>query len=555
MSRYIPCIHYSVERVLVRVCLVVSCIFATQVFASSHKYIVVLKSQKEIHPLLRVFARAEALKNLTDRVNSQTNVKATALKEVNIMLAEGSKEEVEAAVANDPSVSYIEEDKVVKLAEADNYGALTTNSPYLNVLGLHSSSLIDPNTGVSAHLTTKPANDDPIIVAVVDTGANLTHPFLEPFLYKNTTTLAGYGNDHDGIGINSGNVITDDPSDVYDHGSHVTGLIKTVRDQAIAAGYAEAADVQVLPVRFFYNCDGSLCGTTSGAIVALDYALARGAKVINMSWGSQGSDSYSQALFDVMANLYSNNITLVAAAGNESADTDSDPFFPAASSQNIPGLISVASITTYHDQSTGDLQQLMLSSFSNFGMHTVDIAAPGSSEYLFSGLLSANAYFPSDSNEFVPKSGTSMASPIVAGIAAVVRAISHKAHLADPENEINAAEVKDLILQNATVPLDNNNVKILANTNRADGYANATGSFDAAKVAVSSGNALPSVSVSSYTGLGNSGNSGTAGGCGAITHPGSGGGNPFGGNSMGLLTFAFFMVQFMRRMRYKMGRC
>ncbi|MEZ4813674.1 MAG: S8 family serine peptidase [Bdellovibrionota bacterium] len=545
MTRPQLCIYSYVERILCRANFIVLflALTASTAFAQNNKFIVRFKPQNNLHPFLRAFAKQQNLTNLADKVNNETNVKATALENVNVMIAEGTKEEVEAAVADNNTVAYIEEDKEIKIAESDNYGAKPANSPYLNTLGLTASNPAYTDT----------ATGTPLLVAVIDTGIDLDHPYLMPFLSTNSGETPNDGIDNDGNGFiddyygasTAQGILNGDVQDVYDHGSHVAGLIKIVRDQAIAMGYNEAKNIQVLPIRFFYNCGSGLCGTTSGAIQALNYAMSRGAQVVNMSWGSEGAESYSQALYETLVDLYNHDIVLVAAAGNESSNIDSTPFFPAALNSAIPGLISVNSITTYH-YSNGSLDEIALSYFSNYGTQGVDVAAVGSTWFLFGGMLSANAYHVagSSSNKFVPKSGTSMASPIVAGIAAVVRAVNE---------DLNAFDVKELILQNAVVPM-NGSTKILGNKNRAEGYAHAINSFQAADGASGSG-LLPAATNASYSTYSSNSDSGAAAGCGSIMNPGPGGGNPFGGNSMGLFTALFFLVQFARKMRYKLIRC
>lgn len=538
------CITYYVERFLLRAsfCAVLILAGVPLAFADSGKYIVKLKNKNNIHPLLRPLARQESAKNLAEKVNNNPRLKATALKHVNVVIAEGSKEEVEATLKGNADVAYIEEDKIINLAEVDNYAADVNNSPYLKVMGLEAEN---PSHNVTA-------NGTPLLVAVIDTGIDLDHPFLMPFLSRNSGEINNDSIDNDGNGFVddyygasvANGVLNGDVQDVYDHGTHVAGLVKVVRDQAIALGYNEARNIQVLPIRFFYNCGAGLCGSTSGAIQALNYAMSRGANVVNMSWGSEGAASYSQALYESLVDLYSEDIVLVAAAGNEASDVDSVPFFPAALNSSIPGLISVNSITTYH-LSNGDLDELALSYFSNYGAQRVDVAAPGSTWFQVGGLLSSDAdHIAGNYNgKFVGKSGTSMASPVVAGVAAVVRAIN---------SNLNAYDVKQLILQNAEVPM-NGTTRILGGKNRTDGYVHAINSFDAANNASSLG-LLPAATSSNFSDQSASSEAGAAG-CGTITNPGPGAGNPFGGNSMGLFTAIFFLVQFARKVRYKLARC
>ena len=183
--------------------------------------------------------------------------------------------------------------------------------------------------------------------------------------------------------------------------------------------------------------------------------------------------------------------------------------------------------------------------FPNYGANSVDIAAPGSTVFNSgTGLLSAYSQW-SAGNKFIGLSGTSMASPLVAGIAAVVRTINPN---------LNAFEIKNLLVENATVPLNQDGSKLLGNKNRAEGYVHAENSFASSRGIASSG-FRPQVGTSSF-GSSNDSSSGAAAGCGAITTSGGhSDSNPFGGNSMGLLTIGFFLVQIARRMSYKFKRC
>ncbi len=470
------------------------------------------------------------------------------------MIADGHEEDIKRELASDPNVAYVEKDKPIHLTEAENDAARLATAPYFrDVLGLNVSN---PDHEQVYN------GSSPILVAVIDTGANMDHPFLAAAMSTNSAEVPNNGQDDDGNGfvddVHGANVVArnGDYSDVADHGTHVSGLIKAVRDQAIAKTvsvsgsptqpYSNARKIQILPIKFFYrDGNGSISGSTAGAILALEYALSRGAKVVNMSWGSQGADSYSQALFETLAELYANNVVLVAAAGNSAINTDTTPFFPSALNTSIPGLISVGSITTTYN-SSNTLTGLSMSYFSNYGRTSVDVSAPGSMflpsyDNYYAGLISANAYYPEETNMFVQKQGTSMAAPIISGIAAVVKSIN---------SSLNAYDIKNLILESAV------SISALTNKNRVNGYADAESAFEAAAYTETQG-VLPASSTPVYSDRSfDSSSTSTGGGCGAMITPnsGSGGGNnPFGGNSLGLFTALYFLVQFAKRMRYKLN--
>ena len=238
----------------------------------------------------------------------------------------------------------------------------------------------------------------PVTVAVIDTGVDTAHPDLSGRLWTNPGEIPSNGLDDDANGY------ADDVHgwDFYDwspqlysgadgdsHGTHVAGIIAAERGNATGvAGVAGNARIMVLK---FLKPTG---GYTSDAIVAIQYAVSEGARVINASWGGTG---YSQALCDAISQAGDAGVTFVAAAGNSGTDNDVTPLWPA----NCPAssLISVAATTP------GD----GLASFSDFGATQVDVGAPG--EDVLSTIPGASYGF---------KSGTSMATPQVSGIAAAV---------------------------------------------------------------------------------------------------------------------------------------
>ena len=253
-----------------------------------------------------------------------------------------------------------------------------------------------------------------MIVAVIDTGVDYGHQDLNANIWTNPGEIADNGLDDDNNGyvddIHGYDFInTDaDPMDDHAHGTHVAGIIgaKGNNGQGIS-GTAHTA--QIMAVKFLSAYGG---GSTSGAISSIVYAVDNGAKVLNNSWGG---GPHSEALFDAIAYANEQDVLFLAAAGNASNDNDNTPSYPA--SYDLPNIISVAS-TDHNDQ---------LSYFSNYGM-SVDIAAPGSD------ILST---VPQDNYDTF--SGTSMATPFVAGAAILIR--SHFPQL-------SALETKEILLTN-----------------------------------------------------------------------------------------------------------
>lgn len=235
-----------------------------------------------------------------------------------------------------------------------------------------------------------------IVVAVLDTGVERTHPDLVNRVRARPGEIPGTGVDNDGNGFIDdvfgwdfvdGN---NDPSDPAGHGTHVAGLIGAEGDNGLW-GTGVAWDVTLLPVRFL---DHNGVGTTSDEIRALDYARVSGARIVNASYGGPG---FSEGVLARLRALEDAGIWVVAAAGNDGADIDSAPVYPAA--HDSDNIISVGA---------GDPERGK-AGFSNFGRNSVDLFAPGSG--IFS--IEPNGRFPS-------RSGTSFSTALVTGALALV---------------------------------------------------------------------------------------------------------------------------------------
>jgi subtilisin family serine protease len=203
-----------------------------------------------------------------------------------------------------------------------------------------------------------------IPVAVVDSGADYTHPDLAANIWTNTGETAGNSIDDDGNGyvddIRGWDFVSNDndPMDANTHGTHVAGTIGAAGNNSRGvAGLCWNAKIMVL--RAF---DATGVGTVSDIIEALDYARQKGAKVVNASFASSSPTNSER---EAIERLNAAGILLVAAAGNESADNDGTPSYPA--SYDLPNIIAVAA--TGSDDA--------LASFSNYGAASVHVAAPG----------------------------------------------------------------------------------------------------------------------------------------------------------------------------------
>lgn len=241
--------------------------------------------------------------------------------------------------------------------------------------------------------------DPSVVVAVVDTGVDITHPDLAANVWTNPDEIPDNGIDDDGNGfaddVHGWDFHTDDAS-VYDdpqddeHGTHVAGTIAALADNGRGI-VGVAPQVTIMPLKFL-GPGGS--GWTSDAVAAIEYAAAMGADVVNASWG--GEDS-SIALSEAISRL---DALFVAAAGNAGQDIDATPSYPAAYPHDT--IVSVAAI-----DDAGRLP-----SWSNRGPTRVDLGAPG-----------VDIVSTVPDGQYGLMSGTSMAAPHVAGVAALVHSV------------------------------------------------------------------------------------------------------------------------------------
>jgi subtilisin family serine protease len=238
---------------------------------------------------------------------------------------------------------------------------------------------------------------DDVIVVVIDTGIDYTHADLADNAWTNPGEIPGNGIDDDGNGfiddihgwdfVNSDN----DPMDDHGHGTHCSGTIGGVGNNGIGVAGVNW-DVSIMGVKFL-NSGGS--GYTSDAILAIDYALTiPGVKVMSNSWGGGG---YSAALEEAIQRASDAGVLFVCAAGNYVGNTDVSPNYP--SCYDVPNVMSIAA-TDHNDD---------LASFSGYGLVTVDLAAPG---------VDILSTLPG--NGYGELSGTSMATPHVAGVAGLI---------------------------------------------------------------------------------------------------------------------------------------
>ncbi len=325
---------------------------------------------------------------------------------------------IDQALAKLPGVKQIEPDRVYKTTA-------TPNDPRYNEQYAHDNTgtFLGSLGKLDADMDTPAAWDLSIgtrqqVVAVIDTGVQITHPDLAANIYTNPGEIAGNGIDDDNNGFiddihgwdfwdNENN-----PNDEEGHGTHVSGIIGAVGNNGIGVVGVNWT-VSILPIRVL----GPFGGTIAAIVSGIDYVtMLRESGVpiaaANASYGAPGARLYEDqptgfdAEKDAIARFIDQGGTFIAAAGNDNNDNDSatTTFFP--SSYKIPGLISVAA-TDWDDRRA---------SFSNYGAETVDLGAPGDL------ILST---FTTDSYAYL--SGTSMAAPMVSGAVALMRSIKPNA--------------------------------------------------------------------------------------------------------------------------------
>lgn len=314
-----------------------------------------------------------------------------------------------------PAVLYAEPDYIVSASVTPD------DSSYASLWGMNNTGqtggVADADIDAPEAWDISTGSHD-VVVGVIDTGVDHTHPDLIANIWTNPAEIAGDGIDNDGNGfiddMHGISAITSigDPMDDNGHGSHVSGTIGATGNNGLGV-VGVNHNVSIIGCKFL---DASGSGSLSDALTCIDYFVdlknnGVNVRATNNSWGGGG---FSQALSDAITSSEEANILFVAAAGNDAYDNDAQSSYPSGYPHD--SVLAVAS-TTHTDD---------MSSFSQWGLTTVDLGAPGSD------ILSTVP-----GGGYASYSGTSMATPHVTGAAALAWSVNP---------ELSAIEMKDLLM-------------------------------------------------------------------------------------------------------------
>lgn len=275
-----------------------------------------------------------------------------------------------------------------------------------------------------------------VVVAVIDTGVDKSHPNLRDSLWVNSGETGFDGNhrrkESNGIDDDKNGFVDDvngwsfaknnsDLTDNHGHGTHIAGIIGA-RSGGGFEGIAPTAELMIIK---YYDPNHSASGSIESILGSFEYALRMGADIINFSGGGLAPCAEEKTLLKLAEQK---GILVVAAAGNEHSNSDREPFYPADY-----GLANIISVTALAKNS-----RLLAS--ANYGMNSVDLAAPG--QEIISTLPGSS---------FGAMSGTSQATAYVSGVAALLVGQSRgKLSIESLRRQLSFTVVKDKFLASRT---------------------------------------------------------------------------------------------------------
>ena len=359
-------------------------------------------------------------------------------KKEGLLLVKVTKDVLEAVadLANTEGVDFAEPNFIYQHATATdpNY----TNG---NLWGMYGPATTPANafgSNAAAAWAAGQTGSAAVYVGIIDEGIQINHPDLSGQFWTNPNEpIDGADNDGNGLAddINGWDFANNDNT-VYDggatgstdnHGTHVAGTIGAKANNGVGV-VGVNWNITMISGKFL----GATGGTLANAVKAVDYftnlKITKGLNIVatNNSWGGGG---FSQALFDAISRANTAGILFIAAAGNSGTNNDRKASYP--SGYDLPNVIAVAAIDR-----TG-----ALASFSQYGAVTVDIGAPGVA------VLSTTA----NNGGYSSYNGTSMATPHVAGAAALYAAAKPGSSAATIKNAILASAVSTPSLIRKTV--------------------------------------------------------------------------------------------------------
>ncbi len=395
------------------------------VYAAPTKYIVKLKEGAN--------PKSVSLFNLKS-VKEVNAVKASFGKFYSLK-TEGLSQKSVSLLANDPNIEYIEKSQTYTISPVTINKETIDDANYTDQWGLKNTG---KNSGgwfsrgkagedvnaEAAWAITKGSKT--VRIAVIDTGVDYTHEDLKSNMWTNELEANGIaGVDDDGNGyiddVHGYDFANDDgdPADGHGHGTHCAGNIGAKHDRSGVRGVMN--DVEIVGIKFLSD-SGS--GESEDAIESIEYAIQAGVQLMSNSWGG---GEFSQALKDSIEAANAAGIVFVAAAGNSNEDNDRAESYPA--NYEVDNVISVGAMA-----GTGKK-----SSFSSYGDEKVHVFAPGS-----------NIMSTVPGNRYQKMSGTSMATPLAAGVIGLLLAENPNLTPLEVRDRVEATSVRNGLVDKYT---------------------------------------------------------------------------------------------------------